>query len=480
MLALTFFILMSWTTEIVKADSVLLNVPVIAIDATGNPYILTAKGRFVYPYLFYSLFLYSKSNENWIADTFESYASNTEIPDLTIDKDNRLFAIYSVLDIADTTWYLIVASKDSIGWSKDTVEARLPQQGLSFCWLSIATDTLATPHIAYDHNVNPYTRGFYAFLDDSIWQKEIVDSFTDAYCCAIDVDSQNQPHISYFRMGDNLWYAKKIDSIWYYEEVDHTNYASWWTTSICIGPDDLPGIAYKDPNSYEVKYAYHNGISWHVDIVDSFGGAVETQKALDIDSMGKPYFIYDGAYNSYLAYKDTGAWHKEILPLTPLVTKGWGGALRIGRDGTIHIARIATNDDYTYSEIHYIYGTPEGIEEESQITNPESNIPNLEVYPNPFSKLTTIKFQVPTLNQVQGKSQTNSNPAQADQITLKIYDVAGRLVKDFSRFTLDALRPMLLSWDGTNDIGQELPTGVYFIRLESDKTTSTKKIIKFN
>jgi len=54
----------------------------------------------------------------------------------------------------------------------------------------------------------------------------------------------------------------------------------------------------------------------------------------------------------------------------------------------------------------------------------------LNVQPNPFSKLTTIKFPVPTLNQVQGKSQ----------IILKIHDAAGRLVEDFSRFTLDALR----------------------------------------
>ena len=479
MLALTLLLLTSWTTEIVKADSGLLNVPIITIDSSGNPYILVSKLRGVSNSVnLYYLFLYTKNGGNWRADTFESYGANCmESKDLTIDKFNRIYAIYHQQDTLDFTRYLIMASKDSIGWSKDTVELDI---GIGFEWTSVVTDTLGIPHIAYDHNVNPYPRGFYAFLDDSIWQKEIVDSLTDAYCCAIDVDSQNQPHISYFRMGDNLWYAKKIDSVWYCEEVDHTNYASWWTTSICIGPDDLPGIAYKDPNSYEVKYAYHDGISWHIDIVDSFGGAVGTQKALDIDSMGKPYFIYEGGYNDYLAYKDTGAWHKEILPLTPLVTNGCSGALRISRDGTIHIARLATNDDYTYREIHYIYGTPEGIEEESQITNPESNIPNLEVLPNPFSKLTTIKFQVPTLNQVQGKSQTNSNPAQADQITLKIYDVAGRLVKDFSRFTLDALRPMLLSWDGTNDIGQELPTGVYFIRLESDKTTSTKKIIKFN
>ena len=76
----------------------------------------------------------------------------------------------------------------------------------------------------------------------------------------------------------------------------------------------------------------------------------------------------------------------------------------------------------------------------------------LEIYPNPFSKLTHIKFQAP-----------NSK----SQVTLSIYDAAGRLVKDFSRFTLDALRPTLLSWDGRNDKGELVPSGVYFVQLKA-------------
>jgi len=101
----------------------------------------------------------------------------------------------------------------------------------------------------------------------------------------------------------------------------------------------------------------------------------------------------------------------------------------------------------------------------------------IDVYPNPFKQMTTIKFQVPTLNQVQGKSQINSNPAQADQITLKIYDVSGRLVKDFSHLTLDAQRPTLLSWDGTANDGKELAQGIYFIKLKVEGTSYTKKVI---
>jgi hypothetical protein len=219
---LIFLVLTTWTTEIVKADSGLLNVPIIAIDSSANPYILVSKLRGVSNGVnLYYLFLYTKHGGNWWADTFESYATNCiESKDLAIDKFNRIYVIYSQEDTLDYTRYLIAASKDSIGWSKDTVAVSI--MGPAFDWVSVATDTLNVPHIAYDYYLDPYTGGFYAYLDDSIWQKEIVDSFTDAYCCAIDVDSQKQPHISYFHMGSNLWYAKKIDSIWYCEEIDHT------------------------------------------------------------------------------------------------------------------------------------------------------------------------------------------------------------------------------------------------------------------
>jgi uncharacterized delta-60 repeat protein len=91
----------------------------------------------------------------------------------------------------------------------------------------------------------------------------------------------------------------------------------------------------------------------------------------------------------------------------------------------------------------------------------------LQISPNPFSMLTHIKFQAPTLNQVQGKSQ----------IALSIYDATGRLIKNLFRLTPDALRPTVLSWNGTDDSNRKLPCGVYFLKFKAGDYTETKKLL---
>ncbi|MCK4453451.1 T9SS type A sorting domain-containing protein, partial [candidate division WOR-3 bacterium] len=106
-----------------------------------------------------------------------------------------------------------------------------------------------------------------------------------------------------------------------------------------------------------------------------------------------------------------------------------------------------------------------GVEESN--TYYSKAVAKLTINPNPFREITTIKFQVPTLNQVQGKSQTS----------LKIYDVTGKLVKNFSRLTLDAQRPTLLCWNGTDIDGQSLSQGIYFVQLKNKTETLTEKVV---
>lgn len=463
MLALIFCLLTSWNIEVVATggDDDFLQPNNIAIDSSGNPYILVIKHRAYTPFTAYYLFLYSKNSGDWVADTFELNADEP-FPvngDLTIDRYDRVWCVYSARDSASGINYLIVARKDSLGWAKDTVTSRSP-----FFSQSIATDSLGVPHIVYDSLRSGHPLGFYAVLDDSIWQKEVFDS--NAIYYSIDLDSQNQPHISYFYMLD-LWYAKKISSVWYCEEVDPTNYPSWWITSICIGPDDLPGIAYTDPHTGQLKYAYSDGGFWNIDTVEP-SGSIGYQKSLDIDSLGQPYFIYARSYNSWLAYKTASGWQNELLPLTPTVTKGSIGALRIGRDGTIHIVRIAGNNNWSYVEIHYIYGTPVGIEEESQVTIHESQIFDLEVYPNPFSNRIDIRWQIPYI--------CSTFNVKRSTISLCIYDVSGKMVKQFDYPTIRLSDQ--ITWNGDDDSGRPVSAGVYFARLETRSRNITKKIIK--
>ncbi len=85
----------------------------------------------------------------------------------------------------------------------------------------------------------------------------------------------------------------------------------------------------------------------------------------------------------------------------------------------------------------------------------------LSICPNPFSKLTTVSF---------GKELS------AESIELKIYNAGGRLVRQFDHKTI---RPSdHIIWDGTDDFGRKLSSGVYFIRLEGNGHRVSQKVVK--
>jgi hypothetical protein len=83
--------------------------------------------------------------------------------------------------------------------------------------------------------------------------------------------------------------------------------------------------------------------------------------------------------------------------------------------------------------------------------------------PNPFNPQTRITYTVP--------EGTGGAP-----VSLRIYDVAGRLV----RTLVDTVqRPGIhvLGWDGTNERGSRVSSGVYFYRLRCRGEAQTKKMI---
>jgi hypothetical protein len=95
-------------------------------------------------------------------------------------------------------------------------------------------------------------------------------------------------------------------------------------------------------------------------------------------------------------------------------------------------------------------------------------IPHLEVYPNPFWNYSMIKFEIRN-----PKSEINSN----DQISLKIYDATGRLVRQWDYES--ARQSNQIIWFGDDDLGSQCPPGVYFLYLRKGSFSALKKIIKF-
>jgi len=91
---------------------------------------------------------------------------------------------------------------------------------------------------------------------------------------------------------------------------------------------------------------------------------------------------------------------------------------------------------------------------------------SLLVYPNPFTEKIEIRprFQEEQLT-VNGKCST---------VSLEIYDATSRLVKQFNHLTNYKLSIM---WDGTDDFGHKLPTGVYLVQLDTGVSKQTEKVI---
>jgi hypothetical protein len=81
--------------------------------------------------------------------------------------------------------------------------------------------------------------------------------------------------------------------------------------------------------------------------------------------------------------------------------------------------------------------------------------------PNPFNPTTTIEFQV-----------KHTGP-----VSLKIYNVAGQLVRTLVDEQVSAGKIHTSQWKGLNDAGQQVSSGVYFYKLVATNYTQTKKMI---
>jgi len=87
-------------------------------------------------------------------------------------------------------------------------------------------------------------------------------------------------------------------------------------------------------------------------------------------------------------------------------------------------------------------------------------------YPNPFNPTTTIKYSLSSVG----------DGAETLPTTLRIYNVLGEVV----RTLVDEPRSPGIYyqvWDGKDDQGKEVASGIYFYRLKAGKFSETKKMV---
>ena len=110
--------------------------------------------------------------------------------------------------------------------------------------------------------------------------------------------------------------------------------------------------------------------------------------------------------------------------------------------------------------IDYMMLLPTPVEDQPSVNLPE-HFRLGQNYPNPFNAVTRIPFALP----------------RASTVTLEIFDILGRKVR-----TLLDRRPMragshTITWDGMSGDNAPTASGIYLLRIRTDETSGTRKMI---
>ncbi len=248
-----------------------------------------------------------------------------------------------------------------------------------------------------------------------------------------------------------------------------------------------------DPGAFDY-FAYDVCISGDVAIVSGYGdddfgeysGAayvyrregdtwIEEQKLTASDGEAEDFFGYSvsiaGSYavigapgdesgSVYVFHYDGSNW-VEMQKLTTENTAedySFGSDVAISR-GNIIVAAPYDDELGTYAGAAYIF-------ENDDIGVDPDDLPEVTgtvlhgAYPNPFNPSTTISFSLP----------------ESGDVTLDIYNIRGEKVKHLLSEHRDAGKH-LVPWDGFNDKGCAVASGIYFARLATDDSILTQKML---
>ena len=152
----------------------------------------------------------------------------------------------------------------------------------------------------------------------------------------------------------------------------------------------------------------------------------------------------------------------HITTLDPVIFEYWK-QLIFSPDG--ETLAIAGQDSVTLFDPKVIYNQlPAAAPASINIVNAKQT-ELLSNYPNPFNPETWIPYRL----------------AEDANVTLTIYDIEGREIKAIHIGHRKAghyvSRNKAIYWDGTNDLGESVASGLYFYQLQADDYSETKRML---
>jgi hypothetical protein len=159
---------------------------------------------------------------------------------------------------------------------------------------------------------------------------------------------------------------------------------------------------------------------------------------------------------------EDGLWFGTRGGLTRYSGAAWWSF--ITEDGLVHnnVTDVACDSDgslwiTTKGGVSHLVQTAVAVEAEPI---PSNYILHLENYPNPFNMKTTITYTLPV----------------SSDVNLSIYNIVGQKIRFFEMSNKSAGQHQLV-WDGRNNIQQDVPSGIYLVRLSTANSTISHKMM---
>lgn len=245
-----------------------------------------------------------------------------------------------------------------------------------------------------------------------------------------------------------------------------------WMESIYLGYDRKISFIFPRPDKslwvgVSVNSGTDNGPVWtailyrvdatSVSLLSSYAGRIRTQAV----AFGDDVWIGVGEYNSgYVGYVGGGLHRYDSKKKSAVLYTVNNGllsnaieSLAVSADGTVWVG--------FYNGLTR-YGEP--LEDESINTLVSDDNPAplslLHNHPNPFNPSTTLSFTLP----------------DPGRVLLAVYDITGRKVRTLVSESWRAGSHTVI-WDGRDDAGNAVASGVYLSRLTAGKYTATGKML---
>jgi len=218
---------------------------------------------------------------------------------------------------------------------------------------------------------------------------------------------------------------------------------------ICYDTAGQPaiGIAAGASNIVKAGFWYCAGISSTVDVaITSFFGALKDD-AVVLSWSTSASTSFDG-FNVYRSEEAEEAFAKLNAALIPRELGGiYTDETALG--GTTYLYRIGA-----------VSSEGEWFSQSVSLTLPPRPTSLYQNYPNPFNPSTSIPYYL----------------SRACRASIAIYDISGRNVRTLAD-RLETAGRHAIPWDGTNNSGVQVGSGVYYYRLKAGKDSITKKLV---